>query len=246
MEIDHCFISTADDGIVVKNPADTRTDMSDIYVHDCQVVTVMNSFKIGTETRFDISNVLVENCRFFMPDIYPGTTSGIAIESSDGSHVTDVVVRNIEMDRVTCPIFVCLNMRNRNQIPYSPDQNSPYWGGSIQRVTLGHIVAHHVEVPSLLFGSLNSKAQVRKPIEDITIRHFKAVYTDNAEIVNVPETIEEFLYDYPENNSVGDVDAYGLWIRHCDLLTLEDIEVVPRSSNTREMIKFYDVNDKII
>lgn len=190
VEIDHCFISTADDGIVVKNPADTRTDMSDIYVHDCQVVTVMNSFKIGTETRFDISNVLVENCRFFMPDIYPGTTSGIAIESSDGSHVTDVVVRNIEMDRVTCPIFVCLNMRNRNQIPYSSDQNSPYWGGSIQRVTLGHIVAHHVEVPSLLFGSLNSKAQVRKPIEDI--------------------------------------------------------EVVPRSSNTREMIKFYDVNDKII
>lgn len=241
VEINHCFISTADDGIVVKNPAETQTDMSQIHVHDCQVITVMNSFKIGTETRFDISEVLVENCRFFMPDLYPGTTSGIAIESADGSNVTDIVVRNIDMDRVTCPIFVCLNMRNRNQIPYSPDKNSPYWGGSIRRVTLEHVTASNAEVPSLLFGSLHAEAGIRKPIEDISLRHVQVVYTDNAEIIAVPEIIEEFLYEYPENNSFGDVDAYGLWVRHCDGLTLDDISVTPRSCNTREMIKLYDV-----
>ena len=51
----------------------------------------------------------------------------------------------------------------------------------------------------------------------------------------------EILYDYPENNSFGDVDAYGFWIRHADHVTLEDIAVIPRSVNTREMIKLYDV-----
>lgn len=244
VEIAHCFVSTADDGIVLKNPEETGTHMEDIFVHDCEVITVMNSFKIGTETRWDVSKVLVENCRFFMPDIYPGTTSGIAIESADGSHVSDVTVRNIQMERVTCPIFVCLNMRNRNHVPYSEDEMSAYWGGSIQSVLLEDISAIDAEVPSLLFGFVTEKPdgkEVRKPIQDITVRRFKAVYTDNKEIVEVPEVIEEFLYDYPENNSVGDVDAYGIWARHVDGLALEDVDVVPRSMNTRDMIKLYDV-----
>lgn len=244
VEIDHCFVSTADDGIVIKNSADTKTAMSDIHIHDCQVITVMNSFKIGTETGLDISRVLVENCRFFMPDIYPGTTSGIAIESADGSHISDVTVRNITMDKVTCPVFICLNMRNRYGVPASADRSSRYWGGSIKGVTIEHVSATDVEVPSLIFGFrtvTESGEEVRKPVEDITIRDFKAVYKDNEEIVEVPEEIEEYLYDYPENNSFGDVDAYGFWIRHGDNVTLEDITVIPRSVNTRERIKLYDV-----
>ena len=121
---------------------------------------------------------------------------------------------------------------------------SAYWGGSIQSVLLEDISAIDAEVPSLLFGFVTEKPdgkEVRKPIQDITVRRFKAVYTDNKEIVEVPEVIEEFLYDYPENNSVGDVDAYGIWARHADRLTLEDVDVVPRSMNTRDMIKLYDV-----
>lgn len=246
VEIDHCFISTADDGIVVKNPDDTGVDMSDVYIHDCQVITVMNSFKIGTETGRDISEVLVENCHFFMPDIYPGTTSGIAIESADGSYITNITVRNITMDRVTCPVFICLNMRNRYQVPYSSDEESRYWGGKIQGITIEHVSAKEAEVPSLLFGFTAVKEDgeiIRKPVQDITIRDLKVVYKDNKEIVEIPEVIEEFLYEYPENNSFGDVDAYGLWIRHGDRVVLEDIEVVPRSSNTREMIMQYDVKE---
>lgn len=244
VEIDHCFVSTADDGIVLKNPDETGTDMTDIHIHDCRIITVMNSFKIGTETGRDISKVLVENCHFFMPDIYPGTTSGIAIESADGSHITDVVVRNITMDKVTCPLFICLNMRNRYHVPYSDEETSRYWGGAIERVTIEHVSAVEAEVPSLLFGSEAHRkdgSSVKKPIRDIAVRDFKVVYKDNEEIVNVPEVIEEYLYEYPENNSFGDVDAYGLWIRHADRVELEKIEVTPRSMNTREMIKMYDV-----
>lgn len=244
VEIDHCFVSTADDGIVVKNPKDTGRAMSDIYIHDCQVITVMNAFKIGTETRWDISNVLVENCRFFMPDIYPGTTSGIAVESADGSHIANVTVRNIEMERVTCPVFICLNMRNRYQESCGESAMSPYWGGSIQGITIENVRARDVEVPSLIFGFETKETggeKVRKPVKDIAISHFEAVYLDNDEIVEVPETVEEFLYEYPENNLVGDVDACGLWIRHCDGLALEDIRVVPRRVNRREKVRLYDV-----
>lgn len=247
VEIDHCFVSTADDGIVLKNPADTGESMSNIHIHDCSVVTVMNSFKIGTETGRDITRVLVERCHFSMPDIYPGSTSGIAIESADGSRVTDITVRDITMEKVTCPIFVCLNMRNRYHEPYSDDEFSRYWGGSIENVVIERVSAVDAEVPSLLFGSSafkNDGSIVRKAIRNITIRDLNVVYKDNEEIVEIPEVIEEFLYDYPENNSFGDVDAYGLWIRHADHVELKNIRITPRSVNTREMIKMYDVNYK--
>jgi len=244
VELSHCFISTADDGIVVKNPIDTGVDMSELYIHDCQVITVMNSFKIGTETGRDISQVLVEDCHFFMPDLYPGTTSGIAIESADGSRISDITVRNITMDKVTCPIFICLNMRNRYRFPYSEDESSRCWGGTIEDVLIEHVSAADTEVPSLVFGFQTRTASgktVRKPIRNITIRDFKAVYKNNQEIVEVPDVIEEFLDEYPENNSFGDVDACGIWIRHGDNVRLEEIDITPRSGNKRELIKLHDV-----
>lgn len=126
VEIDHCFVSCADDGICVKSPMkqghdgitieDADAEMKgteQVHIKNCTVVSVMNAFKIGTETYFDIKDITVENCRFMLPDIYPGTVSGISIESADGSRIQNVQIRNIEMDRVCCPVFICLNMRNK-------------------------------------------------------------------------------------------------------------------------------------
>lgn len=251
VEIDHCFISTADDGIVLKNPEHTQRDMSNIHIHRCTVLTVMNAFKIGTETKFDISDVLVEDCHFTMPDIYPGTVSGISIESADGSHVNNIVVKNITMDKVTCPLFIALNMRNRYGISYKNQQHEDRpFGGMISNILIENIRAVDVEVVSLVSGFVKKEADnqfkneariVRKPISYVTIKNFEAVYRDNKEIINVPDVIEEYLYEYPENNNFGDVDAYGIWARHVDNITLTNINIKPRSANKRECIKLYDI-----
>ena len=108
VQVSHCFISCADDGIVVKNPIHTNRSMSNIRVSDCEVITVMNAFKIGTETGNDIEDILVENCRFHLPDIYPGSVSGISLESCDGTNLRNVTVRNITMNQVLCPLYICL------------------------------------------------------------------------------------------------------------------------------------------
>lgn len=242
--IEHCFVSTADDGIVAKNPVHTNRAMKKVHIRDCTVITVMNAFKIGTETRHDISDIFVEDCYFCMPDIYPGTVSGISIESSDGSRVSNVTVKNIKMDKVTCPLFICLNMRNRYNIPYSDNIESGYYGGTIKNVVIDGITAFDAEVPSLIFGLKATREdgfEVRNPLSNICVSNFNITYKDNIEVVNVPEVIEEYLYDYPENNSFGDVDAYGLWIRHVDGVKLTNINVTPRSMNTRECIKMLDV-----
>lgn len=243
VEISHCFISTADDGIVLKNPMDTGKSMEHIRIRDCSVVTVMNALKIGTETAWDIRDVLAEDCRLFMPDLYPGTTSGIAIESADGSRVSEITFRNISMNRVTCPVFICLNCRNRYGFPKEKDEDRGF-GGTIEKICIEHVKADDAEVPSLIFGFQSQKENgelLRRPVRDITIRDFTVSHRDTEVILQIPEKIEEYLYEYPENNTFGDVDACGIWVRHGEGILFDQIEIRPRRSETRETIKAYDV-----
>ena len=244
VEVDHCFVSCADDGLCVKNPVYTHRFSEDIWFHDCTVSTVMNAFKIGTGTRHDIRNVRVENCDFIMPDIYPGSVSGISIESCDGSVVEDIHVRQIRMNKIQCPLYFLLNRRNEAKEPYSEDPRSLYWGGDIRNVTIEHVTAQGAELPAILTGFVDtakSGKPIRKAIHDIEISDYHVVYRDNQEVLHLPDTYEEFLTDYPESNAHGDVDAYGLWIRHADRVTLRGIQVKPRSMNVkRALIRKYD------
>ena len=245
VEINHCFISCADDGIVLKNPVHTGRTMKNIHVADCTILTVMNALKIGTETVHPIEHVIMERCILKLPDIYPGSVSGISIESCDGSWVQDITIRDIQMDRILCPIYLCLNMRNRTDDPYTdvPDENH-YWGGGIESVSIENIHASNVELPCILTGfqTTNRKGDViRRAPYDISLRNIHITYRDNQEIVRIPYEIPEHLTDYPESNAHGDVDACGIWARHIDKLRVEDVQIIPRSCNTRNTLSFIDV-----
>lgn len=235
----HCFISTADDGIVVKNPRETGRSMEEIRILDCSVVTVMNAFKIGTETAWDTSHVSVEDCRFFMPDLYPGSVGGISVESVDGSRIRDVNIKNVTMDRVTCPVFICLNCRNRYGFPAEAETDRG-WGGTIEGVRIENVRARNAEVPSLIFGFSCDTPEgktIRRPVRDIDVADLRVTYRDNHAVLHIPEKIEE----YPENNTFGDVDACGVWVRHGDNIRLAEIEITPRTEEKREKIRMYDV-----
>lgn len=113
--------------------------MENVTVRDCKVTSCTNAFKIGTETSYDISGVTVENCEFFMDDIYPSGVSGISIESADGAKVEHVEIRNIQMRGVACPLFVRLNNRNRDR-----DFDNT---GAIQNVKVETLTADGIEIP---------------------------------------------------------------------------------------------------
>ena len=250
VEVRHCFVSCADDGLCLKNPAymDNPRAMEDVHIADCTVLTVMSAFKIGTGTAFPVRNVLVENCHFCMPDIYPGSVCGISIESSDGSDVSDVTVRNITMDGVQCPLYILLNQRNEGGDPYTENVGeNRYWGGSVRNIRIENIRAEKAELPAIITGFVSEKKSglpVRRAPENITVSGYHVEYRDNKEVLQLPEEVPEFLYGYPESNAHGDVPACGIWARHVDGLTLEDIEIRPRSCNTRPDICTVDVRKK--
>jgi polygalacturonase len=230
VSVSHTFISTADDGIVLKNP--TGNAMSGIRIYDCAVSTRTNAFKIGSETRGDISNVTVSNFYAFSEDVYPGGISGISIESMDGARVSGISITDFKTKNITCPLFVRLGNRNRYL--------TGSWKGTVANVTISNFTAENAELPSIITGVSNGKNKVIY-VENIVLNNFTVSYRECPEVVILPESVPEYATEYPENWDFKDVPAYGLYARHVKGLNISSFAVTPRSQNTRELLFYEDI-----
>ncbi len=250
--VKNCFVSTADDGIVLKNNMSVATSgddglkiknnldiacrrgMSNIYVHDCEVVSCTNAFKIGTETSLDINNVTVENCKFYLTDIYPAGVSGISIESCDGAKVSDVNISNIEMNSMACPLFVRLNNRNGDNKPELDGR------GEINNIKIDNIKAENIEIPVMIMGIENQK------VKDIELLNFDMKYAEGKDYFDLRFKIPEQEKEYPECNRFRNINAYGLFIRHAENISVENLKVQPRKNTLRKFKKVVDCKNLII
>ena len=229
VEIRRCFVSTGDDGIVLKNGALTQKSgpMSDIRVSDCTVMSSTNCFKIGTETANDITDVHVSDCTFFSQGVWPPALSGLSIESVDGARVERVQISNIRMRNCMTPIFIRLGNRNRRKVK---DRQ-----GRLQDIHIRGVQASGAEFPCLLSGLAGL------PIRRVTLQEIEFVYRQAKERLEIHDPIPEQETEYPEFWMFGDVPAYGLWARHVEDLRVKDFAVTPRSVNQREKVILDDV-----
>lgn len=254
IDIEHCFVSTADDGICIKNAVwlGNNSVMENIRVSDCEVISCANAFKIGTETTFDIKNITVTDCSFFMTDLYPGTVSGIAIESADGSVVKDITVKNIKMNRVTCPIFIRLCNRNRAATVDAVSANAVEFGakkekassadkdtfdalGQVKNIYIENVDATETEIPIIVAGYRQNG--LTHYVDNITLKNIKMEYAPYKEVYDKRRFIPEYSDVYPEAWRFRNLPAYGIWARHIKGLKLLDFECsAPRSTWKDEYI----------
>lgn len=237
VHINHCFVSTADDGIVLKNAiwCGCEGEMHNITVENCEVISCANAFKIGTETTYDIYDVTVKNCRFFMTDIYPGTVSGVSIEAVDGARVHDITVSGIEMERCTCPLFIRLCNRNRAAEVTSATANKTEIvkedkgekplsrktfdsKSEMYNITVENITARDAELPVIVAG-YRQKMKTKR-CRNITLKNFDITYRDAIEIKDKRLFIPEYAKVYPECWRFRNLPAYGIWARHCEKLKI--------------------------
>lgn len=228
--VEHCFISTGDDGIVLKNSKTLgkQAPMENIAVRDCKVTSCTNAFKIGTETSYDISGVTVENCEFFVEDIYPGGVSGISIESADGARVENVEIRNIQMRGEACPLFISLNNRNRD----GDFDNS----GAIRNVKVENLTADGVEIPVIITGTKCLTVQ------DVSLNCVHLQYAAGEDYYDYRPFVPSYDDTYPECNRMRNLNAYGLYGRYADNVKLVDFTVVPRENTKRTEMLLKDCN----
>ena len=211
--------------------------MHNITVKNCEVISRTNCFKIGTETTYDIYDVKVEDCSFFMTDLYPGAVSGVSLEACDGARVHDIKIKNINMSRCSCPLFIRLGNRNRaaevtastankteivkeDDFTKPADKNAFNGKSEIYNIKAENITAYDVELPVIVAGY--RQRFITKRCKNIELRNFDITYRDAVEVIDKRLFIPEYAKVYPECWRFRNLPAYGLWARHCENLKTEN------------------------
>ncbi len=180
--------------------------------------------KFGTESNggfknITISNVVFEYCR------------GLALESVDGGLLEDVTINNITMRDITnSPIFIRLGRRNRGP-------NETMTPGEIRRVMISNVIAHGIDpkYSSLISGIPENQ------IEDLRMHNIRIYYAGGGTAAQAAIVVPEKEDDYPEPARLGEMPAYGFFIRHVKGLTMSDVEVSYAAEDARSPFMLTDV-----
>lgn len=230
--VENCFIVTADDGVCIKTTADGPA--AHIVVKDCKIMSLANNFKIGTETQGDVTDVHVSDCFFFTSGLMGGY-AGIAIESADGAKLSRIVCEDIQMTGVTSPLLIWLGNRLMG-------------GGSvgtIDGVTIRNIKADMIDLPIAIVGCKAGKTI--HAVRNVTLENITARYRDIPEKLRIFYPVPRWSQTgYPEITRVShiylashelsgywDLPYYGLFVRDYENMIAQNINVMPRSVNTR-------------
>ena len=268
VRIHDCEVETGDDGIVFKSSYTlNKLDIcKDIRVWDCKIKSRCNAIKFGTETNGGFENILIENI-----EIKETRITGIVIESVDGAVVDGVTVRNIKMTNVNAPIFIHIGKRMRGPAgreigkirnitlenitaegPYEPYEivawnyfsykandmlQKPWIFGvaeSFDDTKSGNTAESDWQMTSNICGLKES------PLENITLRNI-SLKLDGG-VKEYKKEVPEEAQDYPEVYVYGRIlPAKGIYFRHIEGLTLENVTVETYRPDAREDFVFESV-----
>jgi polygalacturonase len=231
-----CDVESDDDALCIKTSLILGAPRAcdDVVVRDCRLNSPSNGFKIGTETSGDVRNVDVKRC------VIDGTPragadpaglvlahegGGVAIESVDGAHVSNVRVADVEIDACDVPIFIRLGARGRAQPTPVP--------GSIRDVVIRDVRARRATDACTISG-VAGHAVERVTLENIGLQVAPAVPPPRG---SVPERDAE----YPQAGMFGPLPAAGIYARHAVDLLLRDVEVAVDDRDTRPWLVTEDV-----
>ena len=264
VRIHGCDVETGDDGIVFKSSYTlNRLDIcKDIHVWDCKIKSRCNAIKFGTETNGGFENILIENI-----DVKDTRITGISIESVDGAIIDGVTIRGVKMQNVNAPIFVHVGKRMRGpsgraigkiknitfenitaEGPYEEYEIMPWnyfsykAGDTTQNPKVFGIAESFDGTKATDDWQMTSNICGLKesPLKNITLRnvHLKldgGIYEYNRD---VPEDAQ----DYPEVYVYGRIlPAKGIYFRHIDGLTLENVTVATYREDKREDFVFDNI-----
>lgn len=256
-EIRDCFISTGGDGITMKNALwlDCSGPMGHIHIHDCEIITPSTAVRIGSETTFDLHHIVVERCLFHMSDSYPGSRSGLSVESCDGALICDVSARELQMERVACPVFMRLTNRNlaadREFAQSLPEWAQPKdvllpadrsrfdWKGGIRRVAVSDVTAKQAELPCIVAGAAELRKGV-KYIEDVQLSGIRIQYRRCKEVYDRRLFVPEYLKEEPCSWGFHNLPAYGLWARHVKRISVNNFYCQPAKSTWKQCFLYED------
>jgi len=224
--IRNCDIKSEDDSICLKTY--NRRGLKNVRVENNRIHSFRaNAIKLGSVTKGPVSNIeIVSNVVTY------AKYGGLCIESVDGSDIDNFVVRNLDMYRVNNPIFIRLANRGVNP-------------GSITNVFIENVRAYETGLPA---DETSGKAPSPPSctITGIPKARIGAVSLKNCYIempggvTKIPPTPKEYEEKYPQSTMFGIVPAYGLYVRHSGILTLDHVYFGRYAADERPWLKADD------
>ena len=267
VRIHDCDVEAGDDSIVFKTSYTLNRlgVCKDIHVWNCRLKSRCTAIKFGTETNGGFEDILIENI-----EIRDTRITGIAIESVDGAIADGITIRNVQMENVGAPLFVHVGRRMRGpegrQIgkiknvtleniravgPYEPyeiiawnyasyvagDTSQKPWEMGVfgYEADYGKTEKDPWQITSNICGLVES------PLENITLRN---VYLElDGAVQEFNPVVPENPMPYPEVNTYGRfLPAKGIYFRHIEGLTLDNVQVKTYRNDVREDFVFDRVN----
>ena len=271
VKIHDCDIETGDDGIVFKSSYTlNRLDVcKDVHVYNCRVKSRCNAVKFGTETNGGFENFLIENI-----DIRETRITGLVIESVDGAIIDGITIRNVKMSNVQSCIFIHVGKRMRgpecrkvgsikNVTIENVEADGPYLPYEAIEWNYQTFIEHDtVQAPwgyggpkrfekvggagPLVNWQMTSNVCGREesPLENITLRNI-TLKLDGG-VTEYEKIVPEEALCPPEIHVYGYIlPAKGIYFRHINGLTLENVNIQTYREDARETFVFEKVNNLI-
>ncbi len=211
VRIANCHIESWDDAIVPKASLalGKLRATENLSVSNCYLATGCNCFKLGTESGGGFKHIAVTNCVMGVLEGLRPAQSGIALETVDGAELDGVVVSNVTMRDVRCPIFLRLGNRGR-------DMDTPV-PGELKNVVISNVVATGASLPCIIAGIPGHN------VMGVTLAGIRVAYRGGGVYRPIDEPVPESLDEYPDPMMFGGLPAYGLYCRHANGLALSNI-----------------------
>lgn len=241
VKITNCNFNTEDDSICLKSTTDSMCE--NIIVSNCMISSGTASIKFGTSSKTGFRNITITNCTFY--DCPMGTIKLLMV---DGGILENVTISNIVMDRVGSPLFIRLGNRNiRFNEPAEMDHSTKQMckdksvKGILQNIIIDNIIAN-VTVNEADRTPIMITGLPGMDIEHIILSNF---------IINFPGglkelqslNVEEDESRYPEQKYFGVLPAWGMFIRHVNDISLNQIKMYAKEDDVRSCFYQDDIKN---
>lgn len=238
VRVSNCAFDTSDDSICLQSSRKDKPCV-DVVIDNCVFISKWAGIRIGLLSLGDFENVTVDNCVF--KDI---EDSGLKIQMCEGGTMKNMIFSNLVMSNVPRPVFMtfcqqrcCVDTPEGELQPMNTMQGFVFDGIQIDSSTCGR--------DSAIFVT----GMPGHPIKDIVLSDIQMTTGGGGTREDAENKLKEFTLEtldgwWPEYDKLGGtVPAHGIYARHVDGLTLNNVNIKTANPDDRPAMRLVDVDN---
>ncbi len=236
VRIANCTAESGDDAITLKSTGPRACER--VTIANCVVSSPCSGIKMGTETTGGFRDITITGCVVRRP-LWKGMhsteyTEGIGLQMVDGGVLERVTLSGITVEGAIAPIFVRLGNRAR---PHTPDAPKPAVG-KLRDVVISNLIARGTRHNGCIITGIPGH-----DVENLTLRDVRITFEGDGRLPDANRQVAELETEYPSAWKFGRLPAYGLYIRHANGVTLDNVQLDWEKADYRPALICNDVRN---